>query len=133
MDKEKLRGCSDYFRALFSKNFQENQSDRIELKSVELEPFRTLLDWVQSDVEAGAVESADTRELLGLLECSNMLQVNSVSSKCSQQLKARLSQENCWQILELADLVSDRELFKRSQQFILWNFVKLYQHSCHVH
>ena len=60
VEKEKLRGCSDYFRAMFSNNFQEDQSDRIELKSVELEPFRTMLDWVQSDLDDAVVESADT-------------------------------------------------------------------------
>ena len=129
MDKEKLRGCSDYFRAMFSKNFQEDQSDRIELKSVELEPFRTMLDWVEAEVEDGVVESAATRELMEVLECSNMLQVTSVSNKCSDLLNARVSEENCWQILQLADLVADRRLFKTSQQFILWNFSKLYQHT----
>ena len=129
VEKEKLRACSDYFRAMFSNNFQEDQSDRIELKSVELEPFRTMLDWVQSDLDDAVVESADTRELMGVLECSNMLQVTGVSNKCSQALSARVSEENCWQILQLADLVSDKQLFKTSQQFILWKFYKLYQHS----
>ena len=129
MEKEKLQSCSDYFRAMFSNNFQEEQSDRIELKSVELEAFRTMLDWVQSDVGEAVMETADTRDLMEVLECSNMLQVTRVSDNCSQLLKARISEENCWQILQLADLVSDRQLFKTSQQFILWNFHKLYQHS----
>ena len=127
VEKEKLRGCSDYFRAMFSNNFQEEQSDRIELKSVEIEPFRTMLAWVDSDVIV--METADTRDLMEVLECSNMLQVTRVSDKCRELLQARVSEENCWQILELADLVSDRQLFKTSQQFILWNFDKLYQHS----
>ena len=126
VEKEKLESCSDYFRAMFSNNFQEEQSDRIELKSVELEAFRTMLDWVQSDA---VMETADTRDLMEVLECSNMLQVTRISDNCSKLLKARLSEENCWQILQLADLVSDRQLFKTSQQFILWNFHSLYQHS----
>ena len=129
VEKEMLRGCSDYFRAMFSNNFQEEQSDRIELKSVEVEAFRTMLAWVQSDVGEEGLESAETRDLLEVLEVSNMLQVTRISNKCSQLLQARLSEENCWQILQLSDLVSDRQLFKTSQQFILWNFHKLYQHS----
>ena len=73
VEKEKLRESSDYFRAMFSSQFQEEQSERIELKSVELEPFRTLLQWVQSDLSQAHMETISTVELMDILETSNKI------------------------------------------------------------
>ena len=129
VEKEKLRESSDYFRAMFSSQFQEEQSERIELKSVELEPFRTLLQWVQSGLSQAHMETISTVELMDILETSNMLQFSQVRTKCSGILCSRLGPDNCWQSLQLADLVSDSKLFKASQRFILRNFDNIFQHS----
>jgi len=129
VEKDKLRESSDYFRAMFSSQFQEEERESIELKSVELEPFRTLLQWVESDVTDVEVERLSTRDLMDILECSNMLQFSRVRTKCSQGLCSRISCENCVQLFQLADLVSDRQLLTATHRFILWNCHKLFNLS----
>ena len=132
VEKEKLREASEYFRAMFSSKFREEGKDSIELKSVELEPFRTLLQWVQSDGNNGEMErvsAATTRDLMDILECSNMLQFSRISSLCSQVLCTRINCEDSWQIFQLADLLSDRNLLTASHRFILRNFHQISSHN----
>ena len=129
VEKEKLSLSSDYFRAMFSRQFQEEQREKVELKSVELEPFRTLIQWIQSDVTEVEMETVTTNELMDILETSNMLQFNRFRSECSRILCSRVDPDNCWQLLQLADLVSDDQLFRVTHQFSLRRFHRIFQQS----
>ncbi|MEE6511793.1 hypothetical protein FKM82_018568 [Ascaphus truei] len=109
--------CSQYFHTMFSGEFQESISARVEIKEVEAELMETLIDFSytgrltinQSNVE-------------GLIRTSNLLHFSAVRKVCSRYLQQQMDATNCLGIWEFGETHGCPEVTAKSWSFLQENF-----------
>ncbi|KAM9849255.1 LOW QUALITY PROTEIN: kelch-like protein 30 [Aulostomus maculatus] len=115
--------CSMYFRCMFSGDFVESISARVELQNVDPDILSCLLDFAytgkltinQSNVE-------------GLICTSSQLQFQTVRAVCSRYLQHQIDATNCLGILEFGEIHGCPEVVAKAWAFLLENLESV-QHS----
>lgn len=114
--------CSAYFRSMFSGDFVESISARVELRDVDPDILGFLLDFAytgkltinQSNVE-------------GLICTSSQLQFPTVRSVCSRYLQHQIDATNCLGILQFGEVHGCPEVTAKARAFLLENFEAVQQ------
>lgn len=114
--------CSTYFRCMFSGDFVESISARVELHDVDPDILSYLLEFAytgkltinQSNVE-------------GLICTSSQLQFQTVRAVCSRYLQHQIDATNCLGILEFAEIHGCPEVVAKAWAFLLQNFESVQQ------
>jgi len=111
---------SPYFLAMFQDHFAEENKSEIELHSVDPTVMEMLINW--TNCTSLPHKQLSTQEVMDLLQCAGMLQFAEVQGLCVEILCSRLATDNCWSLMQFADLVSEQKLLSRAKKYILWNF-----------
>ena len=119
-NKSLLCDNSKYFETMFMGNFKEEKENDIQLHQVKQEPFKLILDTIEKN-DFQFIQNSSLEKILDVLECSNMLQFEKIQTFCIGILSERIQSSNCWVILQTADLVSERTLMRKCENFILFN------------
>ncbi|XP_066565245.1 kelch-like protein 30 [Amia ocellicauda] len=109
--------CSLYFRSMFSGDFVESISARVELQDVDPDVLATLLDFAYTGkltINQGNVE--------GLISTSSQLQFAAVRAVCSRYLQHQIDATNCLGILEFGETHGCPEVVAKARGFLLENF-----------
>lgn len=114
--------CSTYFHSMFSGDFIESISARVELHDVDPDILSCLLDFAytgkltinQSNVE-------------GLICTSSQLQFQTVRAVCSRYLQHQIDASNCLGILEFGAVHGCPEVMAKAWAFLLENFEAVQQ------
>ena len=112
-----LAANSPFFYSMFSSGMKESNQTLLSLKSVSFQSMSLILDYFY------------TREILisdenvyDLLNDSSFLLVTPVKNACIEVLHRRLSSDNCFSIMQIAEQFGADELAKRAKDFIKDNF-----------
>eukprot|EP00092_Neocalanus_flemingeri_P036593 GFUD01039843.1.p1 GENE.GFUD01039843.1~~GFUD01039843.1.p1 ORF type:complete len:598 (+),score=146.62 GFUD01039843.1:42-1835(+) len=119
-NKSLLCQHSPYFLAMFQDHFMEENKTQIELHSVDPKSIKILIDW--SSCTTLPLNHLSTQEVMDLLQSAGMLQFSSVQNICVEILCSRVDHNNCWVLMQFADLLSEEKFLKRIEKYILWNF-----------
>lgn len=111
---------SPYFLAMFQDHFAEENKSEIELHSVDPTAMEMLINW--TNCTSLPRKQLSTQEVMDLLQCAGMLQFAEVQSLCVEILCTRVDTDNCWALMQFADLTSEEKLLSRANKYILWNF-----------
>ncbi|XP_010894725.2 kelch-like protein 30 [Esox lucius] len=109
--------CSVYFHSMFSGDFVESISARVELHDVDPDVLASLLDFCYTGkltINQGNVE--------GLIQTSSQLQFQAVRAVCSRYLQHQIDATNCLGILEFAEVHGCPEVVAKAWGFLLENF-----------
>ncbi|NXA41350.1 KLH30 protein, partial [Eudromia elegans] len=109
--------CSPYFEAMFSGNFMESISARVELKDVEPDALEVLLDFAYT----GKV-TINQANVEGLIRTANQLHFPTVQKVCSRYLRQQMDATNCLGICEFGERHGCPEVSSKAWCFLQENF-----------
>ncbi|XP_036426293.1 kelch-like protein 30 [Colossoma macropomum] len=116
--------CSLYFRSMFSGDFVESISARVELHDVDPDVLATLLDFAYT----GKL-TINQRNVEGLISTSSQLQFHTVRAVCSRYLQHQIDATNCLGIQEFGEIHGCPEVVAKAKAFLLENFEAVQQHE----
>ncbi|XP_048397549.1 kelch-like protein 30 [Stegostoma tigrinum] len=109
--------CSVYFHAMFSGEFVESISARVELKDIEPAAMESLIEFAYT----GKL-TINQQNVESLTQTSNLLQFSSVQKVCSRYLQHQIDSTNCLGIYELGEMYGCPEVTAKARSFLLENF-----------
>ncbi|CAL1294985.1 unnamed protein product [Larinioides sclopetarius] len=112
-----LSARSPVFKAMFSNDMKEKTNGCVDVSDLQDETVRRFLLYLYTD----QLEDLTWDEALQLFKAADKYAVISLRDKCSNFLKSNLNFENACEALMLSDLHQDKDLKKRTQNFILKN------------
>lgn len=114
VNRETLAQQSPYFRALFFGGGRESSRKHIEIKGVSLDHFRSLMEFVQS-----FKLHLDRKNVLGILETANFLQLEKARLLCCKFLERELHLSNCLGMMAYAWQLGCLELYAAAREVVL--------------
>ncbi|XP_042211801.1 kelch-like protein 24 [Homarus americanus] len=118
--RTKLIASSDYFRAMFSNNFTEQEKNTIELQGIDADCLLLLLRYVQSGsyvIPSGSV--------LVLLQTASMLQFINVQRACEQQVLTTLSCDSCLEVYYVTSTLGFSHIATAALTIAVWQFSEI--------
>ncbi|XP_016352717.1 kelch-like protein 30 [Sinocyclocheilus anshuiensis] len=116
--------CSHYFHSMFSGDFVETITARVELHDVDPNVLSSLLDFAYT----GKL-TINKNNVEGLICTSSQLQFHTVRSVCSRYLQHQIDATNCLGILEFGEIHGCPEVVAKAWSFLLENFEAVQQHE----
>ncbi|MBN3305873.1 KLHL3 protein, partial [Amia calva] len=112
-----LASCSPYFYAMFTGDMSESKAQRVEIKDVDGQTLRKLVDYVYTaEIEV----TEDNVQVL--LPAAGLLQLMDVRQVCCDFLQAQLHPTNCLGIRGFADLHTCTQLLSQAHAYAEQHF-----------
>ncbi|NXD15236.1 KLH30 protein, partial [Nothocercus nigrocapillus] len=109
--------CSHYFDAMFSGNFVESITARVEIKDVDPGALEVLLDFAYT----GKI-TINQANVEGLIRTSNQLHFPTIQKVCSRYLRQQMDATNCLGICEFGESHGCPEVSSKAWAFLQENF-----------
>lgn len=117
VNRKHLALLSPYFRALFFGGGIESTKRRIQIKGVNLQHFRDLMEY------SGTCKLTLSREnVLGILETADFLQLDRARLLCCKFLERELHISNCLGMMAYASRLGCTQLYRVARQVALTHF-----------
>ncbi|XP_029905569.1 kelch-like protein 23 [Myripristis murdjan] len=117
VNRHRLAVQSPYFRALFFGCGIESSKRQVEIKGVDLEPFRLLMEYSQT-----SILPLDRENVLGILEMADFLQLERARLLCCKFLERELHLSNCLGMMAYAWQRGCTQLYMAARQVVLTHF-----------
>lgn len=102
---------------MFSGSFKESRQAEIRIPSIDSVSLGMILKLIYGfSVEFNLLK--DDVLVVEVLKAANLLQIDFIIDHCWNFLGKQLSQENCWTILRLADMMMKRAVYDEAIRFI---------------
>jgi len=108
---------------MFGGNFEESHSTDVILHNIDAVIFEIILEYTYS----GCTPTIKDGNIYGLLQTSEILQINKIRDECIKFIRQNMSSINVFQIFNLACVMNIVSLQIKLSQYILWHLVKLVQ------
>ena len=112
-----LAANSRFFYTMFSNEMKESKQKLLSMKLVSFESMSLILDYFYTREIV-----INDENVLELLNASSFLLVTPVKNACIEVLSKRLSIDNCFSIMQIAEQFGADELEKKAKDFIKLNF-----------
>lgn len=117
VNRKQLALQSPYFRALFFGSGIESTKRQIQIKGVDLQHFRVLMEYSKTPKLA-----LDRENVLGILETADFLQLERARLLCCKFLERELHISNCLGMMAYASRLGCTQLYKAARQVVLTHF-----------
>ncbi|XP_027015521.1 kelch-like protein 24 [Tachysurus fulvidraco] len=114
VNRMRLAQLSPYFRALFFGGSRESSKRHIEIKGVDLDHFRSLMEYIKN-----LRLHLDRKNVLGVLETANFLQLEKARLLCCKFLERELHLSNCLGMMAYAWQFGCMELYAAAREVVL--------------
>lgn len=112
-----LSAASEYFNGMFSGSFRESQQAEVDMASVDSVSLGIILRLIYGfNVEFNSLR--DEEVVVEVLKTANLLQIDFIIEYCWVFLIKRISQDNCWTILRLADMMMKKSAYDEVIRFL---------------
>nr|XP_042903336.1 speckle-type POZ protein B-like [Parasteatoda tepidariorum] len=118
-----LSARSPVFSAMFKRDMMENQTGVVDIPDVESEVLRSFVEYLYTDI----FSNTDFDHVLNLLLAADKYQVNSLKERCSKILISKISTENIYEVISVADLVNQVALKQLALNYIKTNKMTIIQ------
>ncbi|KAM3962454.1 kelch-like protein 6 [Aphomia sociella] len=121
--KEMLTKHSDYFRAMFSGNYVENDRKEIKIDVVDAISMKIILKYM----EVGLIDLFEyPLNIISILAVvANFLQITELIKQITLTLNLQLSISNCMEIMSIAENCSYTKLQRNSEALVLLSFKEM--------
>ncbi|XP_071033417.1 speckle-type POZ protein B-like [Parasteatoda tepidariorum] len=118
-----LSARSPVFSAMFKRDMKENQTGVVDIPDVESEVLRSFVEYLYTDI----FSNTEFEHVLNLLLVADKYQVNSLKERCSKILISKISTENIYEVISVADLVNQVALKQLALNYIKTNKMAIIQ------
>ncbi|XP_013408733.1 kelch-like protein 26 [Lingula anatina] len=115
--KAVLAACSDYFRVMMTGDMREAREDSVHLHWVSAAGLQAVVDFAYTGKLELGIENVEE-----VLAAASHLQMTDVVRLCCEYLEMAITEENCVDILNLAELYSLLQMKEQAMLFILEHF-----------
>ncbi|XP_037966814.2 kelch-like protein 30 [Plutella xylostella] len=121
--KDALCEFSDYFRAMFSGNYVENELREVQINVVDACSMKTIIKYIDN----GLIDLTDysLNEINDLAASANFLQITELLKQIECVLDLRLNVANCLHIMGMAEMASFPALKKLAASYALLQFKEM--------
>ncbi|XP_054697181.1 kelch-like protein 3 isoform X4 [Grus americana] len=112
-----LAACSPYFCAMFTGDMSESKAKKIEIKDVDGQTLRKLIDYIYTAEIEVTEENVQV-----LLPAASLLQLMDVRKNCCDFLQSQLHPTNCLGIRAFADVHACAELLQQANAYAEQHF-----------
>nr|XP_002187183.4 kelch-like protein 3 isoform X1 [Taeniopygia guttata] len=112
-----LAACSPYFCAMFTGDMSESKAKKIEIKDVDGQTLRKLIDYIYTAEIEVTEENVQV-----LLPAASLLQLMDVRKNCCDFLQSQLHPTNCLGIRAFADVHACSELLQQANAYAEQHF-----------
>ncbi|CDQ60633.1 unnamed protein product [Oncorhynchus mykiss] len=119
-----LAAASHYYRAMFCSGLRESHEKQVEIKGVDSETMKTLLDYTYTS--RATITHTNVQRTL---EAASLFQFPRVVEACAGFLADSLQPESCVGVLRLAEAHSLPALRDRVQDYLVSEFSRVVQHE----
>ncbi|XP_025918949.1 kelch-like protein 3 isoform X5 [Apteryx rowi] len=112
-----LAACSPYFCAMFTGDMSESKAKKIEIKDVDGQTLRKLIDYIYTAEIEVTEENVQV-----LLPAASLLQLMDVRKNCCDFLQSQLHPTNCLGIRAFADVHACTELLQQANAYAEQHF-----------
>ncbi len=112
-----LASASDFFKAIFTTDLKEGTQSEIKLPKTDLATMRALVEFAyigKLQVTESNVES--------LVTAANFYGMSGIVERCVKYIMGKIKNSNSIEILEFAELISNKELKDFALRFVVKNF-----------
>ncbi len=112
-----LAAATPYFEAMFTGNFDETKAHVVEIKDVTFTGLKNVVQSIYTDkIDINAENVAD------ILPAAHLLQMADIVKDCQSWMKKRITKNNCFDFLRLAEKYNIESVEAAVMDFILKNF-----------
>uniref|UniRef100_A0A8B9PLU0 Heterogeneous nuclear ribonucleoprotein A0 n=1 Tax=Apteryx owenii TaxID=8824 RepID=A0A8B9PLU0_APTOW len=122
-----LAACSPYFCAMFTGDMSESKAKKIEIKDVDGQTLRKLIDYIYTAEIEVTEENVQV-----LLPAASLLQLMDVRKNCCDFLQSQLHPTNCLGIRAFADVHACTELLQQANAYADKNTPAVSWSTCSV-
>ncbi|KAL7293615.1 hypothetical protein TKK_0012700 [Trichogramma kaykai] len=112
-----LAAASPVFKAMFTHDMIENKNQLVDMADVSHETAVEMLRYIYT----GSVANNETSLTLNLLAAADKYQLQDLKNKCEQQLSSNLSTKNVYEMLNIANMYSAKNLKKEAVDLVKRN------------
>ncbi|KAH7976130.1 hypothetical protein HPB52_008689 [Rhipicephalus sanguineus] len=122
--REALRRCSRYFDAMFASGMKESTCDEIEMRDIEPETLRALID-----VSEGRPVEVSSDNVDRLLKAGCVFQFERLRKDCTEHLLHAVCLDNAVETWHKGDAFGVRQLRRAALVMLLWDFENFVGHA----
>ncbi|XP_059617793.1 kelch-like protein 5, partial [Phlebotomus argentipes] len=119
-----LSAASDYFEAMFTRDFRETREEEVILNEIPGDDLRRLVKFCYTG-ELELSEESSVESVKTLMSSANLLQLKSVVKDCGAFLERHLSPSNCLAIAVFADQYSCDALLEAARKYANQHFLEV--------
>lgn len=119
-----LRQCSRYFEAMFASGMKESSCDEIEIRDIEPNTLRLLID--ESE---GCLVAVTDDNVNDLLKATCLFQFERLQKDCVERLVEATELDNAVETWQTGDTFNLRPLRRAALVTLLWEFEKFVKHA----
>ena len=120
--KNILAAGSQYFGAMFMTKMSESSKSEVTLETLCPDVFDQILDYFYEGTLV-----IDMNSIADTLHAASLLLLKDIQNECFYYLKRNLAIKNCIFIKSIGEIYSNKELIKRTNEFLAKNFQRLAQ------
>ncbi|XP_070396532.1 kelch-like protein 10 [Dermacentor albipictus] len=122
--REALRQCSRYFDAMFASGMKESSCDEIEMRDIEPDTLRALID-----VSEGRSVKVSNDNVDSLLKAGCLFQFEELRRDCTDHLLRTVCLDNAVETWQKGDVFGVRQLCRAALVTLLSEFEKFVEHA----
>lgn len=122
--REALRRCSRYFDAMFASGMKESSCDEIEMRDIEPDTLRALID-----VSEGRSVKVSNDNVDCLLKAGCLFQFERLRRDCTEHLLRTVCLDNAVETWQKGDAFGVRQLCRAALVTLLWEFEEFVEHA----
>ena len=120
--KNVLAASSPYFEAMFTGRFEETNARIVEVKGVTFVGLKNIVDCIyKSKIKI------EEQNIHDILPAAHLLQMTGIVEECKEWMARKITKDNCFNFLQLAEKYSIETVETAITTFILKHFVSVYE------
>ncbi len=116
--KNVLAGSTPYFEAMFTGQFEEKNARIVEVKGVSFIGLKSVVDYIYT-----AKIKINAKNIEDILPAAHLLQIEDLVKECKKWMSEKITKNNCFTFLRLAEKYSIETVEHAITEFVLKNFV----------
>lgn len=120
--KNILASGSQYFSAMFTTKMSESSQTEVTLESLCPEVFEQILEYFYEGTLV-----IDMNSIADTLHAASLLLLKDIQNECFYYLRRNLTIKNCVFVKSIGEIYSNKELIKKTNEFLVKNFQRLAQ------
>ncbi len=118
---------SEYFRVMFTTDLKEGSQSEVELPKIDVSTMESVMEFIYT----GRM-NVTNEDIENITRAANFFGMSKLLENCTSYIKKRISYNNCVEILEFAEQISNNDLKDFAKDFFILHFDEISSKSLDI-